>query len=68
MAEKPGWMKPMTEQDWRTVETARREAAAQGVTMTGYALRWALSQRCVVSVLVGVKREEQLREAAQALR
>ena len=43
-------------------------AAAQGVTMTGYALRWALSQRCVVSVLVGVKREEQLREAAQALR
>ena len=68
MAEKPGWMKPMTEQDWRTVETARREAAAQGVTMTGYALRWALSQRCVVSALVGVKREEQLREAAQALR
>ena len=67
MAEKPGWMKTMTDADWQIVENAREEARKAGITMTQYALRWALGQQGVVSVLIGVKREEQLREAAQAL-
>ena len=67
MAEKPGWMKPMTDADWQTVESAGREARKQGLTMTQYALRWALSQQSVVSALIGVKREEQLKEASEAL-
>lgn len=67
MAEKPGWMKPMAEADWKTVEDARAAARAQGCTMVQYALRWALSQQGVVSALIGVKREEQIREAVAAL-
>ncbi len=67
MAEKPGWMKPMTEADWEIVENARREAAQAGLTMAQYALRWALSQQGVTSALIGVKREEQIKEAAEAL-
>ena len=67
MAEKPGWMKPMTDADWQTVEDARAEAAKVGISMTQYALRWAAEQPGVISVLAGVKKEQQLREAAEAL-
>ena len=35
--------------------------------MTQYALRWALRQPGVVSALIGVKRKEQIDEAAQAV-
>jgi len=35
--------------------------------MTQYAIRWSLEQPGVVSTLVGVKREEQIAEAAAAL-
>ena len=48
--------------------TTAAEAAAEGVTMTQHALRWALAQPGVVSALVGVKREEQIDEAAGAVR
>ncbi len=68
MTEKPGWMKPMTGRDWQTVEEARRQAQQAGVTVTQYALRWALAQQGVVSALIGIKREEQIKEAAEALR
>ncbi len=67
MAEKPGWMKPMTEADWAVVEKTRQEARETGATMTQHALRWALAQKGVISALIGVKREEQIREAAEAL-
>ncbi len=67
MAEKPGWMKPMTDADWQIVETARAEARQEGITITQHALRWAAAQQGVVSALIGVKREEQIREAAEAL-
>lgn len=67
MAEKPGWMKPMEDPDWRVVEEARLRAREEGVTMTQHALRWALAQPAVVSALIGVKRESQIKEAAEAL-
>ena len=50
------------------IERCAAEAAAEGVTMTQHALRWALAQPGVVSALVGVKREEQIDEAAGAVR
>ena len=35
--------------------------------MTQYALRWTLEQPGVISSLIGVKREAQIDEAAQAI-
>lgn len=59
-------MKPFTDETYDVIERCAAEAAAEGVTMTQHALRWALAQPGVVSALVGVKREEQIDEAAGA--
>ena len=67
LAEKPEWMKPFTDETYRVIERCAREAAQSGVSMTQYALRWALAQPGVVSALVGVKRFAQLQEAAATL-
>lgn len=66
-AEKPEWMKPMTDEVFDIIEEAEREAKKAGITMTQYALRWSLSHPGVVSTLIGVKRREQLKEAAEAV-
>ena len=68
LAEKPEWMKTFTDETYDVIERCAAEAAAEGVTMTQHALRWALAQPGVVSALVGVKREEQIDEAAGAVR
>ena len=68
LAEKPEWMKPFTDEIYDVIERCAAEAAVEGVTMTQHALRWALAQPGVVSALVGVKREEQIDEAAGAVR
>ena len=60
-------MKPLTDAAYSVIELCAREAAQSGVSMTQYALRWALAQPGVVSALVGVKRLAQLQEAAAAL-
>lgn len=67
LAEKPEWMKPFTDEVYEVIERSAEAAARQGITMTQYALRWALEQPAVVSALVGVKRESQIDEAAAAL-
>lgn len=67
LAEKPAWMKPFTDEVYDVIERCAHEAQQEGVTMTQYALRWTLAQPGVVSALVGVKRLEQLKEAAAAL-
>ncbi len=66
LAEKPEWMKPFTEETFDVIERCADKARAEGITMTQYALRFALSQPGVVSALVGVKREAQIDEAAGA--
>lgn len=66
-AEKPEWMKPMTDEVFDIIEKAEKEAAKEGRSMTQYALNWALKQPGVVSTLVGVKRKEQITEALGAL-
>lgn len=63
-AEKPDWMKPMTEEVYAVLDQAEAAARAAGQTMTQYALSWALRQPAVQCILLGVKREAQLDEAA----
>ena len=67
LAEKPEWMKPFTDEVYNVIEHCAEKAAQQGITMTQYALRWTLEQPGVISSLIGVKREAQIDEAAQAI-
>lgn len=41
-AEKPDWMKPMTDEVYATLARVEAEAKAAGQSMTQYALAWAL--------------------------
>ena len=68
MSEKPDWLKPLTNEAFDVIEACERAAHQEGLTMTQYAIRWALHQPGAVSALVGVKRENQIAEAAGALR
>ena len=63
-SEKPDWMQPMTDEVCTTLARVEAEAKAAGQSMTQYALAWALRQPAVRCVLLGVKREAQLDEAA----
>lgn len=67
LAEKPEWMKPFTDEVYAVIERSAEESAKLGISMTQYAIRWSLEQPGVISTLVGVKREEQIAEAAAAL-
>ena len=67
LAEKPEWMKPFTDEVYAVIERSAAESAKLGISMTQYAIRWSLEQPGVVSTLVGIKREEQIAEAAAAL-
>lgn len=67
LAEKPEWMKPFTDEVYQVIEQSAQSAAQRGVSMTQYALQWALEQPAVISALVGVKRENQIAEAAAAV-
>ena len=60
-------MKPFTDEVYAVIEHSAQMAESRGISMTQYAIQWALEQPAVVSALVGVKREEQIAEAAAAL-
>ena len=66
LAEEPEWLKPFTDEVYNVLAECERAAEAAGVSMTQHALRWALAQPAVVSALIGVKRTEQIDEAAKA--
>ncbi len=68
LAEKPEWLKPFTDEVYEVLEQCEQAAQAAGISMTQYALRWALEQPAVVSALIGVKRTDQIDEAALAAR
>lgn len=68
LAEKPEWMKPFTDEVYNVIEHSAEMAAQRGISMTQYAIQWALEQPAVVSALVGVKREAQIDEAAAAVK
>lgn len=68
LAEKPEWMKPFTDEVYDVIEHTAEMAAQREISMTQYAIQWALEQPAVVSTLVGVKREAQIDEAAAAVK
>lgn len=65
-AEKDAWVWNLDDALFDRIEQIEREAKANGMAMTQYALAWALRQPGVVSVILGVKRREQLEEAIAA--
>lgn len=67
MAEKPEWMKPVSEEGWQIIENTAAAAAVKGQTMVQYVMGWALEQPAVISALLGFKRQEQIDEAAQVI-
>ena len=66
-SEKPGWMMEMDDALYTRLEEVEARAAAEGVAMAQYALRWVLRQSGVVSAIVGVKNERQIDDALAAL-
>ena len=66
--EKPGWMATMDDALFDKLDKYAKAAAEQGITMTQYAMRWALEQPAVVSAIVGVKNEKQIDDAIGAVR
>ncbi len=64
--EKPGWLPDLTDELFDQLEEIEQAAAARGLTMVQYAIRWVLEQPAVVAAIVGVKRVEQLEEAIAA--
>jgi len=66
-AEKDGWVWELTGELFDKLEAIESEAKAMGLTMTQHAIRWALQQAAVVSVVIGVKRIDQIDEAVKAI-
>lgn len=66
-AEMPGWLMARDDALYDKLEEIQRQADARGMSMSHYALRWALEQPTVVSAIVGVKRREQIDSALAAL-
>jgi len=64
--EKPGWLPDLTYELFDQLEEIEQAAAARGLSMAQYAIRWVLEQPAVVAAVVGVRRIEQLEEAIGA--
>jgi len=66
-AEKDGWVWALEDTLFDKLEKFEAEAKAVGHSMTQHALRWALHQPAVVSLILGIKRLDQLEEAIAAI-
>lgn len=66
-AEKPEWVKQISDELFDKLEKWEKDAAAQNISMSTYAMRWVLAQQAVKSALIGVKREMQIDEAISAV-
>jgi len=67
-AEMPNWL-PLDKQEDATfekIETIAEMARTAGVTPAQYAIAWIIAQPGITSAVVGVKRDEQVRDAAGA--
>jgi aryl-alcohol dehydrogenase-like predicted oxidoreductase len=58
--EKPEWTLAMTDENFARLEQAEAAAMARKLDLTGYALKALLEQLGIVSLIIGVKRIEQL--------
>jgi L-glyceraldehyde 3-phosphate reductase len=65
--EKPAWMPELTDAVYRHLEAIAAEAQAQTRTIVQHALATLLEQPTVVSLIVGVKRIEQLADLIAAV-
>lgn len=66
-AEKPDWVAPIDEELQDRLEEIAADAAAAGVPMASWALRWLADQPGVDSVLVGATRLAQIEAAVAAV-
>ena len=67
VAQKPEWTWKLDEALFDRLERVEALAREAGVSMTRYALAWALAQPAVTSLIVGFKRIEQMEEALGAV-
>ena len=67
MSEKKEWLGDVSDATFDQLESIGRDAEARGLTMTQYAVAWTLQQPGITSVIIGVKREEQLAQAIAAV-
>jgi len=65
-AEKDGWVWDLDGELFDQLEAIEKQADDAGLSMTGYAIRWALDQPAVVSAIVGVKRADQVDDVVAA--
>ncbi len=65
-AEKPDWVWRMDDVLFERMEVIEAFAAEAGVPMARYALAWTLAQPAMTSLVVGVKRIEQIEDAVAA--
>ncbi len=65
-AEKDAWVQALDGPLFDRIERFEADAAAQGLTLTQFAVRWALRQPAVVSAIIGVKTALQIDQAVEA--
>lgn len=65
-AEKPDWIWKQDDALFDRLEGIEQLASELGVPVSQYALSWALSQPAMTSMVVGVKRAEQIQDAVHA--
>jgi aryl-alcohol dehydrogenase-like predicted oxidoreductase len=65
--EKDAWVWPLDDALFDRIEEFERQAKESGRTLTQHAIRWSLQQPGVASVIIGIKRIDQLAEAIAAV-
>ena len=66
-SEKDSWVWELTDDLFDRLEAIQKKADKEGLTMTQYAIRWALRQPAVASAILGVKRNDQIDAAVEAV-
>ena len=65
-AEKGAWVWDLTDELFDTLEAAEKKAGNEGITITQYAIRWALRQPAVVAPVIGIRKTSQIDDAVAA--
>ncbi len=65
--EKPSWLWKLDEEGFNKLERIEALANSIGVSMTQYSLAWALQIKAVKSLVLGVKRLDQIEDCIKAL-
>ena len=67
LKEKPDWMSGITEETFEKILRVRRMAEEVGKPLSQYVISWELTRSAVASVILGVKRTEQLEDAISVM-